>query len=126
MKPVGKYEENFLSSDAQLNNDLMTFLSKQDDGILFGESFQLEGESAKPLPSCFRDVVKILNDHIKEGGGDYDINSCRVVKLNSKSKQYCHNEYSINPESNIFSLCLGTSQTFIFTEKFSHKANPFI
>ena len=88
MKPVVKYEENFLSSDAQLHNDLMTFLSKQEfnnDGILFGESFQLEGESAKPLPSCFRDVVKILNDHIKEGGGDYEINSCRVVKLNSKS-----------------------------------------
>ena len=131
MKPVVKYEENFLSSDAQLHNDLMTFLSKQEfnnDGILFGESFQLEGESAKPLPSCFRDVVKILNDHIKEGGGDYEINSCRVVKLNSKSlsKQYCHNEYSINPESNIFSLCLGTSQTFIFTEKFSAEEQTYV
>ena len=130
IKPVMKYEENFLSSDVQLHNELLTFLSKQEfnnDGILFGESFQMEGESAKPLPSCFRDVMKNLNDNIKEGGGNYEINSCRVVKFDSKSlsKQYCHNEYSINPESNIFSLCLGTSQTFIFTEKFSAEEETF-
>ena len=130
IKPVMKYEENFLSSDVQLHIQLLTFLSKQEfnnDGILFGESFQMEGESAKPLPSCFRDVMKNLNDNIKEGGGNYEINSCRVVKFNSKSlsKQYCHNEYSINPESNIFSLCLGTSQTFIFTEKFSIEEETF-
>ena len=87
----------------------------------------MEGESAKPLPSCFRDVMKNLNDYIKEGGGNYEINSCRVVKFNSKSlsKQYCHYEYSINPESKIFSLCLGTSQTFIFTEKFSAEEETF-
>ena len=125
-----KYEETFLSSDVQLHNELLTFLSKQEfnnDGIMFGENFQMEGESAKPLPSCFRDVMKNLKDYIKEGGGNQEINSCRVVKFNSKSlsKQYCHNEYSINPESNIFSLCLGTSQTFIFTEKFSAEEETF-
>ena len=69
-----------------------------------------------------------MNDYIKEGGGNYEINSCRVVKFNSKSlsKHYCHNEYSINPESNIFSLCLGTSQTFIFTEKFSAAEQTYL
>ena len=54
--------------------------------------------------------------------------SIRVVKLNSKSlsNQYCHNEYSINPESNIFSLCLGTSHTFIFTDKVSAEVKTYV
>ena len=30
IKPVMKYEENFLSSDVQLHNELLTFLSKQE------------------------------------------------------------------------------------------------
>ena len=55
MKPVMKCEENFLSTDVQLHNELLTFLSKQEfnnDGILFGESFQMECKSAKHSPSC--------------------------------------------------------------------------
>ena len=52
LKPVMKYEEKFLSSDVQLHNELITFLTKQEfsvHGILFSESFQ--GENSKPLPS---------------------------------------------------------------------------
>lgn len=135
--PVDCTVENFVSADER--DGLLDFFSKEDflqeggRGVAtYGERYNYMGHKTKPkpLPDCVKMIMDKLN---KTRTADiYELNSCLVNRYEgpeSSLPMHADDEYSINPNSDIFTVSIGESRKIVFTDTFSgeeseHTANP--
>ncbi len=84
----------------------------------------------KPIPEPLQNILDLMNaNHIS---GDYKLNSILVNKFDgpeSHLPEHSDDEFSINPESDIFTISLGDSRTIIYKDSLSgselqHEAMP--
>ena len=128
--------ENFITCTT--HDELCSYLSQQTftgnneyNAITYGESFHNGVNTTKPIPTCISTIMNKVNSLIEGNGANYKLNSCKVLKFdeNSSLSMHSENDSSINPESNIFTLSLGSPRTLMFRDKLSglestHVVNP--
>lgn len=137
IKPIKDEFDNFISTDTR--NELLDFLSKENfDGegghgvATYGEKYNYMGHKTqpKPIPECIKSVMDKLNKENTEG--KYELNACLVNQYEgpeSSLSEHSDDEYSINPDSDIFTISLGSPRNITFKEIFTgeetvHTAKP--
>ena len=128
--------ENFITHTT--HDELCSYLSEQTftgdsecNTITYGKSPQNGDNTIKPIPTCISTIMSKINAKIETNGANYKLNSCKVFKFDEHSALSMHaeNDSSIYPESDIFTLTLGSPRTLTFRDKFSgleyaHVADP--
>ena len=137
LKPIDVTVEDFISADDQ--TEFLEFFSKEEfieeggRGVAtYGEKYDYMGHKIqpKPLPDCIKKLMDTLNK--TKTAGKYELNSCLVNRYEGPESSlplHADDEYSINPESDIFTVSIGESRGISFTDIFSgeeseHIANP--
>ena len=126
-KHIEKYAPDFISQ--QDESDLCNFLDNQtfktiNSGwsvLSFGETYQYTGSPKPqntdpvPIPDLIKNVMKEINNVFK----NCDINQCTVNKYTDSSiilPEHSDNERTIKPESNIFTVTLGSQRDITFRD----------
>ena len=129
--------ENFITPDVR--SELVDFFSKEkftpEGGhgvVTYGEKYKYMGHKLepKPFPKCVQKLVDSLNQ--SKTGGKYELNSCLVNSYEgpeSSLSEHSDDEYSINPDTDIFTISLGTPRKVTFKEiitgqETEHTAQP--
>lgn len=133
-------QENFLNDEEC--NELIDILSnynfEQKNGhsvYTFGEPYRYTGSSKNQTFNDFPAKIKVILDRLSElhcEDGSAPLTSCLVNKFEGSDsflKQHADDERSMDPNSKIYTISLGSKRTIDFTEnnvgkKFTHVANP--
>ena len=125
---IQDYLPDFITPEVE--SELSDFLVKQDFGTVtggwsalnYGEPYQYTGSptprtqtTAVPIP----DPIKKVVDGIKTKYPNCDINQCTANEFSdntSKLSEHSDNEITIRPESNIFTLSLGSQRDLTFRD----------
>ena len=136
LKYISATVDNFIKPDACC--ELLDLLSKEEftpEGghsvVTYGEQYKYGGHKIEPklIPSCIQNIMDTVNDAIKKEGGDYKLNSCLANKFDgpeSSLSEHSDDEYSINPESDIYTVSLGVPRTVVFKDTFSGLETDFV
>ena len=127
--------ENFITCTThdKLSSDLSehTFTGNSEYAITYGQSDQNGDNTNKPFPTYISTIMNNINALIETEGANYKLNSYKVFRFDEHSSLSMHSENDslINPESDIFTLSLGSPRTITFRDKFSgiestHVADP--
>jgi hypothetical protein len=89
----------------------------------YGAKYDYMGANAKvntTIPPALSEIVKDINDSLTEG--KYEVNSVlvnRYIGENSYLPEHADDEYGINPESDIFTISIGSSRPIVFKDSLS-------
>ena len=121
-KPYEDYKEDYLTSDYA--NEIKEFLDTsefvkegQRQVLFFGERYHYKGsnKSPKPLPEVLKPLLEKLNMDSKQG-----LNQCLINKYVGRTSNlaaHSDSEFSIDPDSNIFTITIGESAKIMFESK---------
>ena len=129
--PTGHIENclpNFITQEVE--SELFSFLDNQNFGTVtggwsalnFGEPYRYTGSptpGTQNTPVPIPDPIKKVMDGIRSEYPNCDINQCTANKFSdnaSKLSEHSDNEISIRPESNIFTLSLGSQRDLTFRD----------
>ena len=98
-----------------------TFTGNSEYAITYSQSDQNGDNTNKPFPTYISTIMNNINALIETEGANYKLNSCKVFRFDEHSSLSMHSENDslINPESDIFTLSLGSPRTITFRDKFS-------
>jgi hypothetical protein len=123
LKPVKQSQEDFINEDtaARLSTYLDTLEFKKEgrrEVIAFGEKYKYHGArnmNPKPMPEELQSLLNSLNKDL-----DYALNQCLVNKYTGQSSalaKHSDDEADIDPDSDIFTISLGSERTIKFQAK---------
>ena len=123
IQPVKQSQEDFVDEDTavRLSTYLDTLEFKKEgrrEVIAFGEKYKYHGArnmSPKPMPQELQTLLNTLNE-----GLGYALNQCLVNKYTGKSSalpRHSDDEADIDPNSDIFTISLGSERTIKFQAK---------
>ena len=130
MKCIDKSLDNFLT-EGQIKDTLELLNSETfypENGhlvALYGDKYKYMGSKAETindLPTQLQTIMDELNIH--HTGGLYKLNSCLVNKYpdnNSHLPEHSDDEFSIRPDSCIFTISIGDSRTVTFRDKLTNE-----
>ena len=125
---IEKYTPDFISK--QLESELCDFLAKQNfetinggwSVISFGEPYKYTGSPKTPntsVPNPIPEPIKSVIEGISSKFNNCDINQCTVNKYIDSSTilpEHSDDERTIKPESNIFTVSLGSQRDITFCD----------
>ena len=97
----------------------------------YGAKYDYMGANAKvntTIPPALSEIVEEINSTLT--GGKYEVNSVLVNRYtgeNSYLPEHADDEYGINPESDIFTISIGSSRKLVFRDSLSgveHEHEP--
>ena len=123
-KYVVDYKPDFI--DENFSNKLVEFLQKDTkftklkgrSVASYGEAYPYPGSppaKATPIPSIIDEIIKKIEEEFPGS----NLNSCLITEFAGKSSQipeHSDDEPIISPESNIFTLTIGSQRTVIFRD----------
>lgn len=137
VKPVDEVVENFISPEVR--DGLLDFFEKEEfvsEGgrsvVKYGEKYNYTGNKQQPkaIPECILHVMDTLNQ--ERTAGKFTANSCLVNKFEGPEStlgEHSDDEYTINPESDIFTISIGVARKITYRDLHSgqeieHIVNP--
>ena len=123
---IKKCTPNFISQ--QVESELCDFLGKQNfetvtsgwSVLNFGESYHYTGSPrTEDTPVSIPDPIKNVMDGIRSEYQNCDINQCTINKYSDNAShlsEHSDNESTIRPESDIFTVSLGSQRDITFRD----------